>query len=642
MTRSSKRKTIIALAIAFVLLLTAYFILTRVIWRQDEGTLGGDVPTYTPPTLAPGEYFSTKQGTLSLYTHSAIANVQAVTVYTGKTEDGARGDTYSIVRNAANVLVLEGYEGLALHSASQSVFYAFCNPITQKRITNGENTFSVVYTNGSSNPADHTVVTDVPLRQYGLDPVEDDPAYYELTVTGVATHRVYVGAQTPLKDGYYCRYEGRNEIYVLSATYGAAKMNKEVYLTPTVVQTNANSQMPYLDRFVLYRDGEIRVDVKYDSTKIGTASEDAIKVRFSGKGDYGYIGNDVLMKNIFSSYIQLVGNQVLKIVPRSWTEEERAEKLPALLAEYGISMEADENPYAVIYGWDGITKEELEDAGIEGVEGDIDEMLLPLLFSEKSADNTYNVYCIIIGQVKKEDGTYESVLYEQIVEINASKFYYLESPAVAFVRQSIYSGSISNVGSLSFTGSYTDRGGVSHSVNESYVLNHRDKTSVDASGKTKLEDAYSLSALNAGFILEEGKTTNFAMLYALFLSNPQYFASLELTQAQKEALRAQGPLATITLTEIAREEAKDTNSIGELKKNPDGSVVVNKTYTYSFYRYSSTLVLLSLDGGLTFDFAVSYAPLNELLENADRVANQKQVTVACSNQMASLPSILGK
>ena len=45
MTRSSKTKTLIALAVAFVLLLTSYFILTRVIWRENEGTLPGDAVT---------------------------------------------------------------------------------------------------------------------------------------------------------------------------------------------------------------------------------------------------------------------------------------------------------------------------------------------------------------------------------------------------------------------------------------------------------------------------------------------------------------------------------------------------------------------------------------------------------------------
>ncbi len=633
MTFTAKTKTILALAIALVLLITSYFVLTRVILDKGEGQQPTTPITYTPPTLATGEYFSTLQGTLSMYTHSAVASVQSVQIYTGMTEDGAAGEQYKILRNDSNVLVLEGYEGLSLKSSVQTVFYGFCNPFTEKRITDGTETYTVVYGNG-------TTVVDAPLTQYGLA-ASDDPAWYELTLNDGTVHKVYVGYPTPLSDGYYCRYEGREEIYVLSATYGAVKEPKETYLTPTIIQTNSNSQLPYLDRFLLYRNGQVYVDVKYDASKYGNSLGDMLSVRFTANGAYDYIGNETLMNNIFSSYVSLQGNKVLKIIPRDWTEQERATLLPELLAEYGLSQKSEENPYSLVYGWNGITKEELEDAGIEGVEGDIDEMLIPVMFSEKSDQNTYNVYAIVLGSVKNEEGKYESVLYEQIVEVNASVFYYLESESVAFVRQSIYTNSVSNIGSLSFAGTYVDENGVTQSVNESFLLNHRDQVSLNSEDKAEITDVYSVRLQNKGTILEEGKTTNFAMLYALFMSNPQYFATVELTSAQKQALREKGPMATITLTEIARKTAA-AGKVGALDTNEDGSVKIERTLTYTYYRYSSTLAIISLDGGETFGFAVSFAPLNELMENAARVANGQQVTVACSNQLASLPGIIGK
>ncbi len=611
MILTSKVKRLIALTAALVLLIVGYVILDKVVWNTEDQPPAAPI-TYTPPTLAPGEYFSTLQGTLSIYNHSTIKDLKSLQVFPGKD-----ASPYLFSKNASGDLVLEGYEGLSLNSNTFSMLeYYACNPLTQKRITDGTQTNTVTYKNG-------TKISNAPLAQYGLSQ-EDNPAWYQATFEDGSSHKVYLGYQTPLQDGYYCRYEGRNEIYVLPAAYGVFFESKEYYVAPTVIRTNADSSMPYLDRFTISNFGKTFVDLKYSA--VSGSVDGTLSLRFTADGEYDYLGNKSLMNEIFTSFSHLQGDRVLKLIPTDWSEEERILKMPALLEEYGLSQKADQNPFVVVYGFDGISKEDMEDAGIEGVEDDLAGMLVPVMFSKKSNNNTYNVLAIVVGTVMEGDQP-KGVLYEQIVEISANDVPWLEYSSVSYVQQELYSNTITELGSISFVGNYLDTNGNKQTVDETFTLAHREITSVNAQGKTETKDVYSVLGQKSGLRIEEGNTTNFAMLYTVFMHNPRYFASL--TDAQKATIdKTQDFMATITVTEVTKQQ--------------DGTYQEKQTLSFTYYRYSSTLAVVSLDGGKTLGYAVSFSAINEIIENAARVVAGEKVAVNCSNSLASLPGIIGR
>ncbi len=608
------------LLIAVILLSGTYFLLTKVFF-QEEPT----VTTYTPPErMAPGEFFNPITGALSLFSYEETKNITSFHVHNEK------GDYRLVYNEQFKQLRLEHYEGLYLESQVTSTMLAYaCIPNTTGRITDGSNTYTIRYENGQ-------VRENVGLTQYGLAP-EDDPAYYEMTLQKTVkdengndrqetvVHKVYLGNITPLGNGYYCRYEGRNEIYTLSPTFQYITFGKEALLVPYVVKTNADTSTPWLDRISIAKYGNLMISARYQKENYGNTLGRIYTLSHPvAGGGYTYDANVTLFTSICTDFIQLLGDRVVAVIDRESFYDSETNTLDGdaynahraeVLKKYGMSDVGEENPYTLIYGWDGLSDEDLEDLGRDDITQEGTAINIPIFLSEKTENNTYYAYSILLG----EDG----YLYEQIVEIQASAMPYLEYDTIAFLDESVYFTGIVNVDKIAFKGNYTDDNGQVFSANEVFWIRHSKKNTVDPStGENKETAIYSVDCLNAGksFSAESDECAYFGALYSLTTYNPSYVSAVDPADLAKKEW-----VADIIFTLLPEEEGKE-----------------GKVLTFSYYRISSTLLGVSLDGGEHMDFAVHYSGINDIISNVNRVVNGEKPVVSRSNQLSSIPNIIGK
>ncbi len=615
------RYRIVLLLLTAVILLSGTYVLLTKVFFQEEPT----VTTYTPPErMAPGEYFNPTTGAISLFSYEETKNITSFRVHNEK------GDYRLVYDEQFGQLRLEYYEGLYLESQITSTMLAYaCIPNTTGRITDGSNTYTIRYENGQ-------IRENVGLSQYGLAP-EDDPAYYEMTIQKTVTdengneqqvtvvHKVYLGNVTPLGNGYYCRYEGRNEIYTLSPTFQYITFGKEALLVPYVVKTNADTSNPWLDRISIAKYGELAIEARYQKENYGNTLGRVYTLSHPvAGGGYTYDANVSLFSTICTDFIALLGDRVVEVIDReqfynSETNELDSEAYRAnrakLLKKYGMSDVGAENPYTLVYGWDGLSNDDLEDLGGNGdITQEGTSVMIPIFLSEKTESNTYYAYSILLG----EDG----YLYELIVEVSAATMPYLEYDTLAFLDGAVYSTGIVNVDKIAFKGNFTDVNGQVFSANEVFWIRHSTKSTVNSSGETTETAIYGVDCLNAGksFAAESNECAYFGALYALTTYSPTYISTIDPADLAKKEW-----VADITFTLLPEEEGKE-----------------GKVLTFSYYRISSTLLGVSMDGGVHIDFAVHYSGINDIISNVNRVANGEKPIVSRSNQLTSIPNIIGK
>ncbi len=608
------------LLIAVILLSGTYFLLTKFFF-QEEPT----VTTYTPPDrMAPGEYFNPATGALSLFEYESTNNITSFRVHNEK------GDYRLLYNEYFKQLRLEHYEGLYLESQITSTMLAYaCIPNTNGRITDGSNTYTIRYENGQ-------VRENVGLTQYGLAP-EDDPAYYEMTIEKTVkdengadqnvtvVHKVYLGNVTPLGNAYYCRYEGRNEIYTLSPIFQYITFGKEALLIPYVVKTNADTNAPWLDRISIAKYGELKVEALYQQSNYGNTTGRIYTLSHPvAGGGYTYDADVNLFASICTDFIQLQGDRVVAVINReqfydsendTYDGDAYAAHRAELLKKYGLSDVGAENPYTLVYGWNGLSQDDLEDLGRDDITQEGTAINIPIFISTKTEDNTYYAYSILLG----EDG----FLYEQIVEIQASAMPYLEYETIAFLDDSVYFTGIVNVDKISFKGNYTDENDQVFSANEVFRIRHSKQNTVDPSTGESTETAvYSVDCLNAGksFSADSDECAYFGALYALTTYSPSYVSTVNQADLANKVW-----VADITFTLLPEETGKE-----------------GKVLTFSYYRISSTLLGVSLDGGEHIDFAVHYSGVNDIMSNVNRVVNGEKPIVSSSNGLSSIPNIIGK
>ena len=73
------------------------------------------------------------------------------------------------------------------------------------------------------------------LSAYGLADTDEDRGYFILTDDRDNKHKVWIGKQAPSGDGFYCRYDGRDAVYLMQ-TMGYGVLYSDVYglITPTL------------------------------------------------------------------------------------------------------------------------------------------------------------------------------------------------------------------------------------------------------------------------------------------------------------------------------------------------------------------------------------------------------------------------
>ncbi len=590
MIKSRLRLVIILVACAIVIG-GLYFLLTRVI-LDDPNT--PNQPSDPPRVLANGEYEIPASGIRAVYPYLDASKITSLTVYDKEAKTPFTIE--QVTKDNETSLRLQGYEGLTLQNNLIAVVQTYASmPQYSARITDGSNTDTVTYQNGQSRP--------ITLKQYGLDS-ESDPTYFRVTLSDGTSHCLYLGNATPAGNGYYARYVdangvARKEIYVVSVLYSYFTLPKEAYLTPTVVQTNASQNVPYLPSISISENGDpngnnLDFEAKLLLENYGVSSGNLYSLSTNGR-TYG--GNLSVLTKICSDFINLNGNQVVYVLPVLGQNESRDPATIAyVLEKYGIKIgsNAKENRYVLQYS---LTVPE---------DDDDTSLLFPMLFSDvkinENGQAIYYVYTTILG----EDG----VLYEQIVEVPKDTFSYLEQDSAFFVEPSVYSNAISSIQSLGFVGAWRDENGTVRAFDELFFLTHM--ASEPQEGEEE-KSYFTVNCQKSGYQYYAGKTDNFSLLYLLTIYNPRYIDSVSPSElANKEWV------ATITITE--------TNG---------------KVNTYDYYRISSCKMAVSVNGGAC-EFAVSAVAMNELFSNVNRASVGEHSIIRVTSQLASTPGFEAK
>ena len=378
MMSKQKKKLFLLLGI-FVALVALYFAV--IVPLVESGQLPLDTD---PPETVGGEVIGAGDRYM-IYPQVERKNIRSLKVENG---DGS----YEFYLDQNGVFQLRGHEGVAYDQTK------FANLVT-----------SVGYPLAKVKVMDNA--TDADLEEFGL---LTPRAYWTLTTTDGQTYRVAVGYDLLTGGGYYVMLDGRRSVYVLDTTLEDGVLSSVEYMTSCILVTGL-TQESYLvvDNFTIRRKGEPLLVISQvpESERVNAASllENVISY------PEGYYPNEELYYEVLFSFIELTGQSVLHLDPTS--EEYLACGLPDMHAE-----NAEPPAYQVSFDVDGVP--------------------IILYFSEKQADNTYNVV--------------SSMFPEKIVSVPADAHSYLEKDLLAWLARYPFQQWIITVAGMEIRGAGAD------------------------------------------------------------------------------------------------------------------------------------------------------------------------------------------
>ncbi len=231
------------------------------------------------------------------------------------------------------------------------------------------------------------------MHEYGLAD-SDNPSWYTLKSRDGKNHTVYIGSQIPTGAGYYCRYEGRNAVYILDSTLGQTILQPlEAMITPTLTLPMSTNDYFTVKNFAVLKGDEVKIMITYldEEEKADEASMSSYKMLAPAN----YTVNDTNYSIALETLTAFEGNSALVYSP---TEEE--------LEEYGLL----DPTYTLSYEYSGIQQY--------------------VLFSDKNESGNYYAY---------------SLLFDLITEVSGSKLEWLEWDLIKWVDSSIFMMNINDV-----------------------------------------------------------------------------------------------------------------------------------------------------------------------------------------------------
>ncbi len=286
---------------------------------------------------------------------------------------------------------------------------------------------------------DREKVKEYGYGEYGL-PEEGEEAenYFIITDTAGKSHKVIIGDETPPGTGYYARYEGREDVYILkeleqttySSTFSAALFAQvEDYVQPTVSVpmqqnnyfdvTNFNLSSVAAITDAMLNDPDLDVDALMNS--IISFSYSPIEQRrntflanipYTGTGKYEGFGiNSTKVDICLQNIRDISAGRTVKV----FTEEENESGLFYFAKNYGIG-------YCIEFVFN----------------------------AERDADNDYKVkddaqyYQQIWISKRNERGSYYmyNEVFSMIVEVSRSSLEYLDMDAFDWVDNTYINGNI--------------------------------------------------------------------------------------------------------------------------------------------------------------------------------------------------------
>lgn len=232
---ASRKKLIIALAIAFVSLLVVYIAIILPLVNSSE-----DNKTDPPETVDSDEIIGINDR-LQMFEYLDKASIQSIAVQN-------KYGNYEFYRDSNGDFQIKGYEGVSYDLIKFS---------------------SLVVSSGYTISKERVVelAGEAEYEQYGLD---EPVASWTITSTRGKSYTVNVGSELVTGGGYYCALEGRDAVYVLDTSLADTILQPiEELVTPTLIAGLSTTDYYLADNFKIYKNGELflHIAIKDDSEK---------------------------------------------------------------------------------------------------------------------------------------------------------------------------------------------------------------------------------------------------------------------------------------------------------------------------------------------------------------------------------------
>ncbi len=358
---------ILALSVLFIILLVAYIVIIRPMTASEEET------TAPPPDTAVGEDL-TYNNYFLIFPQVERKNVQSIEVHNEHGE-------YTFVRDgeAESDFAIKGYENLGYDEELFSkLIVAAGYTMAPKKVT--------------ENP------TEQELIDYGFKGGEKEPAYYILTTTDGARHKVTIGKKIISGGAYYAMYEGRSTVYILDVSVEDTLLKPiETLVSPLLTAGIETTDYYLIDEFSIKRH-----DDKFFECRSLTKEElEDMETTALAKSIMTYPAEYSLSMN-YDTTLQAVCYYKGDSVAALGLDEET-------LKEFGL----DDPAYTVSYEYGGAR--------------------ITLTVSEKTEDGFYYV---------------STSLFRIIVKVSAEDFKFLEQDLMWWIDEAVFSRNITFVDNI--------------------------------------------------------------------------------------------------------------------------------------------------------------------------------------------------
>lgn len=339
MKLKNQKKTILVMAVLFVLLVILYFAVIRPLTAE----IADNAPAVD--TIDGEVLINNTISNFYMFEPISRASMQSIEV---ENEFGG----YKIYRDAADTFQLDGFLGLNF---------------------NAELFSSLVVTTGTPTVMQR-IAQDLDadgLAEYGFD---DPQASWTVTDLSGKQVKVYVGDELLTEGGYYVMLDGRNAVYIMGTTLADTVLQPaHKLLTPLLTAGMSTNNYFFVDNFRVWKGDELFVNVEKVPDNELSNPDAIVEARLlyplTENGDR-YDINDSLYFEILYKFIALQGESVEAFLP---TDEQ--------LIEYGL----DEPAYTINYTFNDPTTD--DDATYEFI----------IFVSKQQADGTYYAVSNLLG-----------------------------------------------------------------------------------------------------------------------------------------------------------------------------------------------------------------------------------------------------
>ena len=243
------KKQIIGIIIAAIALVAVIVVYNTVFSPMiEERTAAQD----DAPELLPGEEAGVANR-FYMYSHLDREDMKSIEV------ENSYG-SFRMLPDGNGSFYVDGYRGISLDPTAVSSLVTTCgSTLTKARVTKD--------------------ASDEKLEEYGL---KEPQAYWIVTDKDEKQYKVYVGRALLTGGGYYCRFAGRNSVYVLDTTLGNTVLQPvESFVTPYIIFGLSKNDYFTADDFTVMNKNEKVISVgkipKEDQVNPNALAESVVK-----------------------------------------------------------------------------------------------------------------------------------------------------------------------------------------------------------------------------------------------------------------------------------------------------------------------------------------------------------------------------